>query len=173
MYGRLEQAADGRWRLGFTRTFGDSPESVWRAITEPSQLAAWFPTTIEGERAPGAPLTFAFPQQQAPPFTGEMLTFEPMSLMELRWGTDALRLELRGVDGGSQLTLTDTLEELGRASLGAAGWHECLDALAVHLGADDTGASWPSLFQAYVERFGPEASTVGPPEGMLEGGAGG
>jgi uncharacterized protein YndB with AHSA1/START domain len=39
MYGTLEQTADGRWRLGFTRTFSDSPETLWRAITEPSQLA--------------------------------------------------------------------------------------------------------------------------------------
>jgi hypothetical protein len=89
--------------------------------------------------------------------------------MELRWGTDILRLDLHSVDEGARLTLTDTLNELGKASRDAAGWHERLQALWIHLGGEQgTAASWRSLFDAYAERFGPQASTIGPPEGMLE-----
>ncbi len=97
MYGELEQLDDGRWQLRFTRTLRHPLEKVWRAITEPEHLANWFPTTIEGERAAGAPLRFSFPGGQAPPFDGEMISYQPLSSMELRWGSDIVRLELRSV----------------------------------------------------------------------------
>ena len=35
-------------------------DKVWRALTEDDHLAGWFPTTIEGERSAGAPLSFSF-----------------------------------------------------------------------------------------------------------------
>lgn len=83
---------------------------MWLALTEPEHLAAWFPTTIEGERAAGAPLRFSFPAGQGEPFDGEMLVYEPPSLMELRWGPDTLRFELRPEGDGCTLTLLDTLD---------------------------------------------------------------
>jgi uncharacterized protein YndB with AHSA1/START domain len=82
MYGSLEELDDGRYRLRFTRSLAHPQETVWRAITEPEHLAHWFPTTIEGDRAPGASLRFSFPGGEAPPFEGEMLAYEPPSLME-------------------------------------------------------------------------------------------
>ena len=33
-------------------------EKVWRAVTEPEHLAAWYPQEIVGERRAGAPLRF-------------------------------------------------------------------------------------------------------------------
>jgi uncharacterized protein YndB with AHSA1/START domain len=169
-YGTLDQLDDGRWRLRFTRTLAHPPEKVWRAITEPQHLASWFPTTIEGERAPGALLRFSFPAGQAPPFDGEMLAYEPPWLMELRWGTDIVRLEVRSAEGGTELTLLDTLDERGTAARDAAGWHTCIDALEADL---DSGPAvgkvmsrWSEVHPRYVEAFGPEAATVGPPEGF-------
>ena len=67
---------------------------MWRALTEDGHLAAWFPTTIEGPRRAGAPLHFSFRQGEAEAFDGEMLAFEPPSLMELRWADDVVRFEL-------------------------------------------------------------------------------
>ena len=110
-----------------------STEKVWRAVTEPEHLARWFPTTIEGERAAGARLRFAFPAGQLPAFEGAMTAYEPPSLMELRWGPDLLRLELRPVAQGTELTLLDTLEALGKAARDGTGWHTCLDALEAGL----------------------------------------
>jgi len=45
--GTLEEAGGGRWRLRFTRTLDHPPEKVWRAITEPEHLRAWFPQRIK------------------------------------------------------------------------------------------------------------------------------
>ena len=169
-YGTVEQLDDGRWRLRFERTLPHSPEEVWRAITEPEHLAHWFPTTIEGERAAGAPLRFSFPDDQWPAIEGEMLAYEPESLMEIRWGPDVVRIELRAAGMGTELTLLDILEDRGKAARDGAGWHTCLDALEAALrGEPEARAqmdSWADVHPHYVEAFGPEAATIGPPDGM-------
>jgi uncharacterized protein YndB with AHSA1/START domain len=170
MYGTLEHLVGGLWQLRFTRTFAHPPEKVWRAITEPEHLAHWFPTTIEGERTAGARLRFAFPGGEAPAFDGEMLACEPPRLLELRWGSDVLRLELRPTPEGTVLTLLDTLDDRGKGARDGAGWHVCLQSLAEHLRGDanpreSMGAAWNEVHPHYVERFGPEAATIGPPEG--------
>ncbi|HWF71907.1 MAG TPA: SRPBCC domain-containing protein [Solirubrobacteraceae bacterium] len=170
MYGTLEELDDGRWQLRFTRTLRHPVDTVWRAISEPEHLAHWFPTTIEGERAAGAPLRFTFPGGQAPPFDGEMIACDPPSLMELRWGPDTIRLELRPIPGGTELTLLDTLEELGKAARDGAGWHTCLDALEGDLDGAEIAREaidrWSEVHERYVEDFGPEAAAIGPPEGF-------
>ena len=166
MYGTLEHDDDGRSRLRFTRTVRHPVAKVWRAITEPEHLAHWVPTTIDGARVAGARLRFTFPAGEAPDFDGEMLAFEPPSLMELRWGPDVIRLELRPVAEGTVLTLLDTLEEHGKAARDGAGWHVCLDALEARLRGEDDArgamAAWSGVHPVYVERFGPAAATVGP-----------
>jgi len=167
-YGRLDRADDGRWMLCFTRTFPHAPQKVWRALTEPEHLAAWFPSDIEGERAPGAKLRFVFREGEGPTMDGEMLAFDPPSLMELRWGDELLRFELRPEGEGSVLQFTNVFDELGKAARDAAGWHACLDLLGYAV--DGRKPPWPSnerwrhVQGAYQERLGPEASTIGPPE---------
>ena len=170
-YATIEPVDDDRWRLRFTRTLAHPQTKVWRAVTEPDQLARWFPSTIEGERAPGAKLIFRFPDDvPVEPIDGQMLAYDPESLIEFRWGTDVVRIELRPVAEGTELTLLDTLEERGKAARDGAGWHTCLDALEAAL-AGDAGAraqmnTWAEVHPHYVGSFGPEAATVGPPEGM-------
>lgn len=167
MLGELRQAGD-RWQLRFTRRLVHAPDKVWRALTEPEHLATWFPSTIDGDRAAGAALRFRFPESAATdPIAGEMLAYDPPRLMEFRWGGDILRFELEPDGTGTKLTLTDTLDELGKAARDAAGWHECLDILGTSL--DDTGQRtlgnrWPELNAEYTQAFPPEASTVGPPK---------
>jgi hypothetical protein len=95
-----------------------------------------------------------------------MVAFEPPRLMELRWGTDLLRFELRPDGPGTLLVFTDTLDELGKAARDGAGWHECLDRLARQLDREpqpEWGDGWVELNERYVADLGPQASTVGPP----------
>lgn len=168
-YGELEQTRDGRWELRFERRLAHPVERVWRAVTEPSHLAAWFPTTIDGERAAGARLRFTFPGGEAEPMEGVMLAYDPMSLMELQWGPDIVRIELEPISIGTLLQLLTVLEDRGKGARDGAGWHVCLDAL----GADLDGAAaeaarermndWGRAHAHYVDAFGPEAATIGPP----------
>ena len=98
-----------------------------------------------------------------------MLAYEPESLIEFRWGPDTLRLELQPEGQGTRLTLLDILDEQGKAARDGAGWHACLEWLASHLRGERTHRESPELWRevhpGYVERFGPEAATIGPPEG--------
>ena len=169
MLGELDRNGD-RWELRFTRTLAHPPEKVWRAITEPEHLRAWFPADIEGERAAGAPLRFVFREDEGPPIDGEMVAYDPPSVLELRWGDELLRFELRAEGAGTVLTFVNTFDELGKAARDAAGWHACLDVLE-HVVAGTTAPwdpqeRWGDVHPRYVEALGPEAATIGPPEGM-------
>jgi uncharacterized protein YndB with AHSA1/START domain len=140
---------------------------VWRALTDDADLAAWFPTTIEGERQNGARLRFSFRRGEGEPFDGDMLAFVPPSLLELRWAHDILRFELEPDRAGCILRLSVTFPEHGKAARDAAGWHVCLERVAALCdGTEPPGeppARWPVVHRAYVERLGPEASVIGPP----------
>jgi uncharacterized protein YndB with AHSA1/START domain len=158
-----DDAGDG-WMITFTRRLPHPVEKVWRAVTEPEHLAAWFPQEIVGDRRAGARLRFVTDGDDG--FAGEMLAFEPPKRLEMTWGEDRLRIDLAPDGDGTLLTLTDTFGELGKAARDSAGWHECLDRLASHLdGAEarDWGERWQEVHPAYVDAFGPKAATVGPP----------
>ncbi len=171
MDGRLEQR-DGRWQLRFRRKLPHPPEKVWRALTEPEHLAGWFPTDIEGERATGAALRFVFRNGEGPTIDGEMLSYDPPSVLEFRWGGDELRFELQPDGAGSVLIFLNTFDELGKAARDAAGWHGCLDVLGYHLNDEEAPwtptARWQHVHQSYVERFGPDASSIGPPASVTD-----
>jgi uncharacterized protein YndB with AHSA1/START domain len=166
MNGTLEPTGE-RWRLRFTRRLRHDPDTVWRAITEPEQLKAWFPDSISGEWNVGAKLTFSGVAAAIPDFEGEVRTVDPPRLLEFTWGPDLLRFEIEPTPDGCTLTLLDTFDEQGKAARDAAGWHACLDRLAAALDGDaaDTGEDWQGLHRRYVDAFGPAAATIGPPEG--------
>jgi uncharacterized protein YndB with AHSA1/START domain len=169
-YGTLD-VDDGRAVVRFTRRLPHRQRTVWAAVTDSRHLAAWFPTTIDGERATGATLTFRFPDIDLPPMTGTMVTFDPPSTMEFTWADDVVRIELApDGDAATVLTLVVTMAELGKAARDGAGWHLCLDNLAIDLAGEPPasahGDAWRPLNNDYVARFGPDASTVGPPQGV-------
>jgi uncharacterized protein YndB with AHSA1/START domain len=172
MNGTLEHTSSGP-RLRFTRHLAHPPEKVWRAITEPEHLSAWFPDTIVVERwTVGAPLRFEHAKVPEANFDGEVLAFEPPTLLEFRWGVDRIRLEVQPDGEGSTLTLFDTLEVLGKAARDGAGWHTCLDRLEHHLDGTtppwSTSERWRAVHPSYVQELGPDAATLGPPAGALD-----
>lgn len=164
-------AHDGdRWTLTFTRRLPHPPGKVWRAVTEPEHLAAWFPQEIVGDRRAGAALRFVM--SGGDEFSGEMIAFDPPSIMKFMWGTDLLTIELQADGDGTVLTLTDSFAEQGKAARDAAGWHECIDRLVAELDGNEQrpwGEPWRDLFALYGERFGPEATTMRPPAGYEPG----
>jgi uncharacterized protein YndB with AHSA1/START domain len=114
----------------------------------------------------GARLRFSFREGEGESFEGVMLECDAPRLMAFRWGEDVIRLEVRPDGDGSVLTLLDTLTERGRGARDGAGWHVSLDALERHLvSSSESGEPWQAVHARYVERLGPEASTIGPPGG--------
>jgi uncharacterized protein YndB with AHSA1/START domain len=166
--GELQQVGE-LWRLRFVRRLPHPPEKVWRALTDSDELDAWFPDTIEGERALGATWRFVSKMPGVEPYEGTVTAFDPGTALEFTWGDDVVRFDLAADGLGTVLTFTDTFAEGGKASRDGAGWHECLDLLRHQLDGDERGwvlgQRWAEVHPQYVERFGPEASVLGPPEG--------
>lgn len=165
--GTLAPAAD-RWQLRFNIPFAHAQHDVWTALTKADQLGAWFPDGISGDIEPGAQLRFDLSAHNLPDMTGHVLRFDAEDALELTWGDDTLLFELSADAAGITLTMTVTFDELGKAARDGAGWHECL----THLGhlLDGTpkprpGEIWKTVHPLYEAALGPEASTIGPPEG--------
>lgn len=165
MYGTIESLPDGRTCLRFRRELLHPQEVVWRAVTEPEGLAAWFPTTIEGDRAPGASLRLEFRDGKGPSLDGQVRSFEPPTLFEFTWGDDVIVLELRPSATGTILTLSHIFAERGKAARDAAGWHAVLDSLESSLSRREPSEThmdtWNRVYPQYVAQFGPEAATEG------------
>ncbi len=156
--------------LRFTRNYAHPIERVWQAVSDTEHLATWFPHRVVGDLlTPGAELHFESAGDQSPTFDGQVLRAEPPHLLEFLWGTDVIRFELQGDDRGCTFTLMDVIDTLGKAAHDGAGWHTCLDFLdAVLDGVVPSFATterWGAVHPRYVEEFGPEASSIGPPEG--------
>lgn len=153
---------DGRPVLRFERRLRHAPAKVWRAVSDPAEMAHWFPTHVEAELRPGAPMRFTFPEEAVVDGTwdGEVLEVDPPRVFMFRWNADVLRIELLPDGEGTRLVFTQTLGGgwVGRLGAGrtAAGWDQCLDQLAGRLDgvpvADRT--DWLAPMERYVEEFG-------------------
>ena len=160
---------DGRPALRFQRRYAHPVDRVWRAVTEPAEMASWFPSNVEGERAVGAELTFVDEDQRAaareageptraegPVFRGRVVVYDPPTVFSFTWGGELLRFELSPEDDGTVLVFTQLLSHESVAARNGSGWHACLAALDELLGAggpDDTG--WQEVYRDYLERMGP------------------
>ena len=159
---------DGQPVLRFERRLRHSPAKVWRAVTEPAELAHWFPAAVEAELRPGAPMRFTFPEQAVVDGTwdGEVLEVDPLKVYMFRWNADVLRIELIPDGDGCLLVFTQTLGggPVGRLGAGrtAAGWDQCLDVLAARLAGTtlEPRTDWLTPMSAYVTEFGLDEGTV-------------
>lgn len=158
----------GEVTLRFVRRLPHPVTKVWRALTETEHLAAWFPTTIEGDLVPGAKLRHDFRELNLAGFDGSVLACDPPRLLEFNWGDERLRFELAADGPDTVLRFSASVSELGRAARDAAGWHTCLDLLGFDLAGQT--APWPQddrwrqVHADYVRVLGPEAATIGPPQ---------
>jgi len=157
----------GRTVLRFERRLAHPPEKVFRAISEPAELAHWFPARMEAELRPGAAIRFAFEAHDMDAPGGEVLEVDPPKLLVYTWGEDVLRWEIVPEGSGCRLLFAQTLGEGGISgglpgtARNAAGWDVCLADLAARLdGEGPRGVEWFPLFEGYVERYGLGEGTV-------------
>src|SRR5262245_33481822 len=152
--GRLIEVDGARVGVHFERRLPHPRERVWRAITHPDDLAAWFPDTIEGKFGPGAEVRFPKFAEMGLPDTGKVTEYEPPRLLAYSWGTSTLRFELEAEGDGCLLVFTDTLPREESAK-NAAGWEVCLDRLEARLAAagEPSEEDWSELHEHYASRF--------------------
>lgn len=145
----------GRSVLRMQRRLAHPPERVWRALTEPGQLAAWFPCEAAPELRVGGVVRFGFGGD------GTVTDLDPPRLLAYTWDTDHLRWELHADGEGTLLRLVHTFDDRAGAASFATGWHTCL------LGLDQLLAGRPvradgeidhvALHDRYVADFGLDA----------------
>jgi uncharacterized protein YndB with AHSA1/START domain len=160
---------DGRPALRFERRYAHPMARVWRAISDPAEMGAWFPSDVEGDRVVGAPLTFVDDAQRAaareageptrddgPVFRGTVVAYDPPKVFSFTWGGELLRFELLPDGDGTILRFTQVLSHQSVAARNGSGWHMCLGALDALLGeaaGDDAG--WADVYDDYVQLMGP------------------
>jgi uncharacterized protein YndB with AHSA1/START domain len=163
---------DGKPVLRFERRLRHSPAKVWRAVSDPAELAHWFPAAVEAELTPGAPMRFTFPEEAVVDgaWDGEVLEVDPPKVYMFRWSQDVLRFELLPDGDGCRLIFTQTIGggrigELG-AGRTATGWDTCLAALTGLLDGVPVAPreDWLTPMEGYIEEFGLGFGTATPTE---------
>ena len=147
--------------LRFERFLPRPVEDVWRAVTDPAELRAWFPTRIEIDRwEPGVTFTHHFDDPAFPDLPGTVLECDAPHRLVFTWGEDTIGFALFPAPGGTTFVLT---EELGpsRAARNAAGWETCLSRL---VGDVDGVDAWTTRFEHYNRAYEPVlGAQEGPP----------
>ena len=132
----------GRPAVRVERRFAHPIEKVWRAVTTPEHLGAWFPSPVQVDLRPGGAMRFsAFDGDAAADGTVEEL--DPPRRLAFTWGIKAdsndssrVVIAIARRDQGTDLTLTHELHPdwADYAARTEAGWTTMLDALAKALG---------------------------------------
>jgi uncharacterized protein YndB with AHSA1/START domain len=144
--------------LRFERFLPRPVEEVWQAVTDPTQMRAWFPTRIEIDRwEPGATITHHFDGQPVAPLPGKVLECSEPHRLVFTWGEDTIGFELSPAEGGTLFVLTEELAA-PHAARNAAGWEVCLERLV----AGTVGEDWRPRFERYKTAFEP---ALGPQDG--------
>jgi uncharacterized protein YndB with AHSA1/START domain len=169
MLATLHARTDGRFELRFERRLAHPVAKVWRAITEPEQLRAWFPAAVDMEPTPGAKLRFELPSDAQARHDipdadmvsyGEVTAVNPPRLLEYTWSGEVLRWELEPADDGCRLRFTNVFDDREIAAGDGAGWHVALEALGTVLEGGDVHR--PALFDRADEMAGTYACAFGP-----------
>jgi uncharacterized protein YndB with AHSA1/START domain len=160
-----EVRKDGdEWTLVLVRELRHPPAKVWLALTEPEHLREWAP--FDSDRSLGAVGTATLSTVGAPrPQVSEtrVKRADAPRVLEFNWGGQDIRWELEPLGGGTRLTLWHNINR-GFISMGAAGWHICLDVLDRSLAGQPIGrivgpdamtfGGWQRLNAEYAKQFG-------------------
>jgi uncharacterized protein YndB with AHSA1/START domain len=154
-----------KWTLVLVRQLRHSPKIVWRALTDPAQLREWAPFDADGNLGVvGSTVNLNTVGTPSPMISETRIkrADEP-NVLEYSWGDGDLRWELEDIGGGTRLTLWHNIDRR-YISMGAAGWHICLDVLDHALSGAPLGRivgpqamkfeGWQRLNAEYAKQFG-------------------
>jgi uncharacterized protein YndB with AHSA1/START domain len=170
-----EVRKDGeRWTLVVVRVLRHPPAKVWEALTDPAQLREWAPFDADRSLAAVGPVKLSTVGTPTPQVSETSVTrAEAPRLLEYKWGDNDMRWQLEPLGSGTRLTLWHNIDRR-YISMGAAGWHICIDVLDHFVGGDPLGRivggeamkfEWPRLNSEYAQQFGVEAPDYPPKQG--------
>lgn len=163
-----------QWTLVLVREMRHSPEKVWQALTDPAQLREWAPFDADRSLATvGSTVNLTTVGAPALHVTETKVTrADAPHVLEYNWGKFNMRWQLEPLEpaapqkAGTRLTLWTNIDRR-YISMGAAGWHVCLDVLDHLLGGTPIGrivgpdamkfGGWQRLNAEYAQQFGVEA----------------
>jgi uncharacterized protein YndB with AHSA1/START domain len=150
-----------KWTLILVRELRHPPEKVWQALTDPAHLREWAPFEVDGSLGTvGTTVNLTWVGTPTPLETTVTQADAPKLLEynDIRW-------ELEASGGGTRLTLWTNIDRRF-ISMGAAGWHICVDVLDRLLSGTPirriAGAEamkfggWQRLNAEYAKQFGIE-----------------
>jgi uncharacterized protein YndB with AHSA1/START domain len=150
---------NARPAVRFERIYPHPIDRVWTTITDPAEMAHWFPAPeVSIEPRTGGTIRFGG-DPHTDDLTGTVLAWEPPSRLAFSWGGDELRFDLEALDATScRLVLLDVLEQRNAAARNAGGWLVCLGELAKTVAgnpghgphSDSVIAPWPEVYEAHV-----------------------
>jgi uncharacterized protein YndB with AHSA1/START domain len=125
------------------RRLAASPERVFRAFSDPEELARWFPEGVDGGLAVGSRTTLVWPRRR---LWWEVTEATPSRRFVFRWPWDdadrlvtSVTVDVRPSGYGTLLDLEDgpfsidSAEGLDAWAAGLEGWAEALAMLRAHL----------------------------------------
>src|SRR3954463_13772987 len=122
------QKENDRWTLVLIRDLRHSPDLVWQALTDHAHLREWAPFDADGNLGTsGTTVKLTTVGAPTPQVSESTVTrADAPNVLEYSWGGRTLRWELQALNPGTRLTLWHDIDRRF-ISMGAAGWHICLD----------------------------------------------
>ena len=159
----------GRPAVRFERSYPHPIERVWTAITDPAELAHWFPSPrVSIDQRVGGSIRFGGDPYAADQ-KGTVLAWQPPTRLAFSWGADELHFTLEALDSTScRLVLLDLLEQRDAAARNAGGWLVCLGELAKTVAgqpgdgphSDPVIASWQQVYDAHIAAGLPHGAEI-------------
>jgi uncharacterized protein YndB with AHSA1/START domain len=145
---------DGHPVLRFERRLRHPVARVWRALTDPTEMSAWFPWLVEMDARVGGTMSFTHPKGIATAPDAVITEFDPPHVFAYDWHGEDLRWELTEDGEHSVLVFTHMFLERPGAAKFAAGWHVTLDALDALLAGDQRpDYDFAAVNAAYARSF--------------------
>ena len=154
-----------KWTLVLVRELSHPPAKVWKAITEPEHLREWAPFDSDRSLSTAGSANLTTVGAPTPHVTeSQVKRADAPKVLEFNWGGQDIRWQLEPLaGGGTRLTLWHNIDR-NFISMGAAGWHICLDVLDRALGGQPIGrivgsdamnfGGWQRLHAEYAKQFG-------------------
>ncbi|MEV6608117.1 SRPBCC family protein [Kutzneria sp. NPDC051319] len=158
---------DGRPALRFERRLKHPPELVWRAITEPEQLRAWYPIrALTIDLRVGGRIEFegmhAVVTQLDPPRVFAFSEHAPPEMQ--RESDDLIHFTLTPDGDGCLLVFTHVFDDRPAAASYGSGWNLCLNALLAHVNSEEFRMERPSdaHHEQLIHQFALDQGSVTP-----------